>query len=181
MRSFAILSAAGLAAAQVTSIVITDGITATLTLPVFPEPTSLATVTATVPETTVTVSPEPTPSTTVTISEGTSTVPAGVTTTTIVVVDDPPITTTTPIVIPTVSESDPVITLPTITESTFDPATTITAVVPSLNTTLATLTQTHFPNATTTGPVVVPTAAADKLQGSVVGLIAAGIASFFLL
>lgn len=48
--------------------------------------------------------------------------------------------------------------------------------------TLATLTQTHtaFPNATTTGPVVVPTAAADKLQGSIVGLIAAGVASFFL-
>ncbi|WYZ36891.1 hypothetical protein EsH8_II_000397 [Colletotrichum jinshuiense] len=175
MRSFAILSAAGLAAAQFTSIVITDGITATLTLPVFPEPTPTTTVVVTVPETTVTVTPEP---------ETSTTVSGGFTTTTLVVVSDPPVTITTPIVIPTVSVSDPAVTLPTITESTFNPATTITAVFPPSNTTLATHTHSYFtssPNATTTGPVVVPTAAAEKLQGSAVGLVAFGIASLFLL
>ncbi|KAK2000889.1 hypothetical protein LX36DRAFT_389778 [Colletotrichum falcatum] len=180
MRSFAILSAAGLAAAQVTSIIITDGVTATITLPAFPEPTSLVTVTSIVPETTVTVTPEPEPSTTVVVTGGTTTVPAGFTTTTAVVVDDPPVTTTIPIVIPTYPVSDSPVPLPSVSES----ATTISGVLPSANTTLATLTQTHFtpaPNATSSGPVVVPTAAADKVQGSVVGLVAAGIASFFLI
>ncbi|KAK2028446.1 hypothetical protein LX32DRAFT_402327 [Colletotrichum zoysiae] len=192
MRSFAILSAAGLAAAQVTTIIITDGITATVTLPAFTEPTSLVTVTSVVPETTVTVTPEPTPSTTVVVTDGVTTVPAGFTTTTAVVVDDPPVTTTIPIVIPgtdtpiplpSASESASIITpvpLPSVTE----PASTVTGVLPTANTTLATFTQTYFtstPNATSSGPVVVPTAAADKVQGSVVGLVAAGIASFFLI
>ncbi|KAK1573309.1 uncharacterized protein LY79DRAFT_673703 [Colletotrichum navitas] len=174
MRSFAILSAAGLAAAQVTTIIITDGITTTLTLPAFTESTSLVTVTSIVPETTVTVTPEPTPSTTVVITEGTTTVPAGFTTTTAVSDSAVPL--------PSFTESASTITpvLPSVT----GPASTITAALPSANTTLATLTQTYFtstPNATSSGPVVVPTAAADKLQGSVVGLVAAGIASFFLI
>ncbi|EFQ31531.1 uncharacterized protein GLRG_06820 [Colletotrichum graminicola M1.001] len=187
MRSFAILSAAGLAAAQITTIIITDGITTTLTLPAFTESTPLVTVTSIVPETIVTVTPEPTPSTTVVIVDGTTTVPAGFTTTTAVVVDDPPVTTTIPIVIPTYPESVTPVPLPSVSESasTFTgPASTVTGALPSANTTLATLTQTYFtstPNATSSGPVVVPTAAADKLQGSVVGLVAAGIASFLLI
>ncbi|KAK2053425.1 hypothetical protein LY76DRAFT_275206 [Colletotrichum caudatum] len=177
MRSFAILSAAGLAAAQITTIIITDGITTTVTLPAFTEPTSLVTVTSIVPETTVTVTPEPTPSTTVVVTDGVTTVPAGFTTTTAVVIDDPPVTTTIPIIIP---GTDTPVPLPSITES----ASTLTAVLPTANTTLATFTQTYFtstPNATSSGPVVVPTAAADRVQGSVVGLVAAGIASFFLI
>ncbi|KAF6817800.1 hypothetical protein CSOJ01_02237 [Colletotrichum sojae] len=204
MRSFAVLSAAGLAAAQVTSIVITDGITATLTLPVFPDPTPSETVTATVPQTTVTVAPEPetptvSPTTTVTVSVGTSTVLSGLTTTTVIVAPPVPLPTLT-------GTEDATITL--------DPITTITEATPVIPPTAnsetafyisqsygpkeknlyanmlvkkatfatSTATVTVSPNATTSGPVTVPTAAADRvaLKSSVAGLIAFGVASLFL-
>ncbi|KAK2778153.1 hypothetical protein CKAH01_03109 [Colletotrichum kahawae] len=178
MRSASILvaAAATLATAQdITSIVLTNGVTTTITLPVFPEPTPSVTVTATVAETTLTVTPgasssaadaTPDPSTTVTVSVGTSTVESGVTTTTIAVP---------PVPFPSLSSvSDPVVTLPTFTAP--------------INSTLltSTATQTYYtsaPNATTSGPVTVPTAAADKvaLKGSAAGLLAFGVAGLFLL